>query len=63
MRLYEQESTGGDVMYPECIGCNHYQEIEGLIEEEVYSCDKELIPDDENSGNEPDCYGNSSTRR
>lgn len=50
-------------MYPECIGCNHYQEIEGLIEEEVYSCDKELIPDDENSGNEPDCYGNSSTRR
>ncbi len=41
-------------MYPECIGCSNYRRMEGLIEEEVYSCDKELIPDTENE--QPECY-------
>lgn len=41
-------------IYPECIGCKNYYPVEELIEEDVYYCSKDLIPDAENE--DPSCY-------
>lgn len=30
-------------MYPDCIGCMHYCEVEGFIEEEIYQSETEAI--------------------
>ena len=42
-------------MYAECVGCNNYHRDDCFIEEDIYYCDKELIPDTDNN-EEPSCY-------
>lgn len=42
-------------MYAECVGCKNYHRNDGFIEEDIYHCNKDLIPNSEDN-EEPSCY-------